>query len=624
MVQATSSAHGKLDKSDPNVVDNLWRLKKYVEKEFGCYISFSMLMNNTEYLQNVLKKADSSSSAQLRKLSQSAKKFVHDARVSEQPRRVERIKKRSQLPVLHERAKQSDLNWSQKRSLWVAYGVAAISVLCALVIGFYSLRPASHGPAEVVAEAPQVRSPDQQPALATNSSSEPVNKATAEPEVTHQSQLESANALPLNELDEQSLPVKELFSLAGSNTVGEKLGPALVRAWLGQKYGNSIELSSESEGEHSLISGETSNERVHISLEAKGSSSAFKSILSGAAQVGMASRRIKASENEKLMPSFGDLTSQNNEHIIALDGLAVITHPQNSVRQLTMGQLAKVFSGEVTHWRQLGGDPDLGRIQVYVRAEGSGTRDTFVGLVLKPGRLKFDPEAIAIESSSELSDTVAREPAAIGFIGLPYIGRSQAMAIASTADTLPVYPTKFTVSTEDYPLARRLYFYSTDDNDPVVSEFIDFTLSEQGQKVVREIGLVSQIITASRIDPKIEYPDRYNDLVKMAQRLSLNFRFNSGDAQLDNKGVYDLNRLTKYMEEHENKRVILVGFSDSTGEADANLVLSERRAYAIEHLLSMRGVPVMNVMGMGESVPVSSNVIETGRNKNRRVEIWVI
>ena len=119
-------------------------------------------------------------------------------------------------------------------------------------------------------------------------------------------------------------------------------------------------------------------------------------------------------------------------------------------------------------------------------------------------------------------------------------------------------------------------------------------------------------------------PNKYNHYTKIAKRLSLNFRFNYGNKDLDNKGKRDLQRLISFMEKNEGRRLVLMGFSDSIGAKLKNIQLSLTRAQSVERELVARGIPVMAVEGLGEAIPVANNETEAGRERNRRVEVWLL
>ena len=113
--------------------------------------------------------------------------------------------------------------------------------------------------------------------------------------------------------------------------------------------------------------------------------------------------------------------------MIAIDGLAIILHPQNPLNQLDTEQLAQIFSGEISTWEELGGVG--GAIHLYARDDQSGTYDTFKELVLSRRGKTLVSAAKRFESSEQLSDAVSQDPQGIGFIGLPYVRQAKAVAI---------------------------------------------------------------------------------------------------------------------------------------------------------------------------------------------------
>jgi len=422
-----------------------------------------------------------------------------------------------------------------------------------------------------------------------------------------------------------SLPSKDaqlLFRMHGSNTIGEKLGPALLEAFFKEQGITKFHWQvGQSKVERTLqfIDGDSVKA---VQLHAHGSGTAFKDMMSGAADVGMASRRIKERELTASKNALGDLSRVGSEHIIGLDGLAIIVNQNSPYKSMSMQTLAKIYSGEVTKWEQLG--LGTGDILVVARDKNSGTWDTFNKLVLKKAKKEITTTAKRLESSSELSLMVSQNERAIGFIGLNYIGHNKALAITEGKGTTPIIPTKFTISTEDYALSRRLYLYTPTSANALVKDFAQFAISEQGQELVDNVGLISQNIALQKVYATKGAPKTYNNYVNNGQRLSLNFRFNHGNGQLDNKGQRDMLRLVDFIEQNPGRRIVLMGFSDSSGAQSANRQLSYKRAKSVEKELTSRGIPVMAIEAYGELLPVANNNTSAGRERNRRVEVWVI
>ena len=411
-----------------------------------------------------------------------------------------------------------------------------------------------------------------------------------------------------------------LFRMHGSNTVGAALGPALAKHYLRKELGaGNVHYRPDSVPRQGWIVGELPDGRGEVAIEihAHGSSTAFRDLRAGLADVGMASRPIKAKEVTALKP-LGSFTGPQAEYVIGLDGIAVIVPRNNRIKSLTVAQLAAVFSGRIRSWRELG--INMGRIAVYARDDNSGTYDTFKHLVLGK-KLKLTGSARRYESNAELSDDVSRDPQAIGFVGLPYIRNSRAVTIAVTKGAAR-YPSVFNVATEDYALSRRLFMYAaprTQNRD--VEKFLAFALSDSGQKVVRQTGFVSQNIEALDMQVSKVYPREYRDFVKNARRLSVNFRFKKGSLELDSRAYRDLERVAKYIQQHpEVNELMLFGFSEDASIPIHNISLSEARADKVENELRKRGITVHHIRGYGAYGSVADN---KEKEKNRRVEVWV-
>jgi phosphate transport system substrate-binding protein len=404
----------------------------------------------------------------------------------------------------------------------------------------------------------------------------------------------------------------------GSNTVGSKLGPALVKKWLHSK--GYTELSEEHEStEHFISASNGSGKSLTVEFDSKGSSTGFRALAGGEADIGMSSRTIKRSEVAKLQ-KLGHCDSSKCEYVIGLDGIAIIVNPANPLNDLSKAQLKRVFSGEVTDWSEIGGS--AGAIKVYSLDSLSGTYDTFKSLVLGKGT-PLVAGAVRNASHEFIAEAVASDANAIGFVGLPFINDAKAVAVAD-GEAHAFKPGRFTVATEDYVLARRLFMYLPEMSaSPLAREFIEFAVSDGGQSVVGEVGFVSQEIIAGDIELDETMPKEYRELAAGAHRLSLNFRFLPASVDLDNKAQRDVKRLKAYLAEHKG-RLMLFGFADSSESLPIKaLQLSVSRADRVADLLANEGMSAMRVRGYGSAVPVASNATEAGRHKNRRVEVWV-
>jgi phosphate transport system substrate-binding protein len=412
-----------------------------------------------------------------------------------------------------------------------------------------------------------------------------------------------------------------IVRLHGSNTIGAELAPALAEAFLQRRTGTKTIVRRRT-GDDEMRVEAHDGDRVLEAVEvyAHGSATAFEDLAAGRCDVGMSSRRIKDDEVTRL-EKLGNMASAASEHVIALDGIAVIVNPANPVSALTRAQIGDVFSGKIRSWSDAGGASDP--IDVYARDDKSGTYDTFKNLALG-GRPLVDG-AKRFEASDQLSDAVAADRRGIGFIGLRYI-RDAKPVMVKDAGSVPLLPSPMTVSTEDYPLARRLYLYLPLGAPVAAHDFVDFSLSEDGQRVVQSAGFVDLRPSCDANAPRCtSCSAEYKSAIRGACRLSVDFRFDGGSTQLDTRALRDLQRLVTLMGLPENaaRAVVLLGYSDGRGPRGDNMSLSQQRAEIVAGQLRARGLHTGAVLGLGPDMPVADDTTEDGRQRNSRVEVWL-
>jgi len=419
-----------------------------------------------------------------------------------------------------------------------------------------------------------------------------------------------------------------ILTIHGSNTLGAALLPSLAEAFLKNLGAQKVmQQSGNSEVEKTLIAelpGKT--QPVVIEIEAHGSSTGFSGLDNGNADIAASSRPVKQDEAERLARrGMGIMTSQQCETVIALDGVAVIVHPENPISRLEVETVARIFSGEVKRWEEL----ELGHegyISVYARDQKSGTFDTFQSLLLGKTRV-LNNWAVRFEDSVMLYESVMSDPQAIGFIGLPYIRQAKVLAI-SEPGARAFRPNYLSVKSEDYALSRRLFLYKAEQSsNPYADAFIAFSRSDEGQRLVRQANLIDlslgvDIPQLAKNSP--EGSQKYQSLVRNAEFV-VTVRFNPNDETLDNRALDDLGRFLKLMSLPENRQrqVILAGHTDTSGDEQENLVLSKMRAEVVAKQLANQGISSIVAEGFGVEIPVASNESPKGRQKNRRVEIYL-
>jgi phosphate transport system substrate-binding protein len=419
-------------------------------------------------------------------------------------------------------------------------------------------------------------------------------------------------------------PAEVILRLHGSITIGETLLPALVEAFLKQQGVTGIEKFVGEEVGATRIQGTFAgvSQKV-IEIVPENTGGALSDLATKKCDIALASRQINAEEIDRLRQAgCGDMTSAACEHIIALDALAIIVQPSNPISELSKDQLARIFTGQITEWAQVNGSA-AGKIAVFAPPETSDSSEAFRSLVL--GGTIGTENTHGIHNSVEVADDVCKSTGAIGYIELPSIGSAKAVAVSSGAAP-PLLPNHFEIATEDYSLSQRLFLYTAiNPQNAWISKLVDFALSKAGQEVVEKTGFVSLRPHTGKAIIPVDAPDDYRRLAKDAERIDLNFRFRTASSQLDNKAIIDVDRIADLLNKPLNRGryILLFGFADSTGTSGLNLSLSKARAETVAQQLRQLRISPALVTGFGQELPVDSNDTVEGREKNRRVEVWL-
>ncbi|MCU0285325.1 MAG: phosphate ABC transporter substrate-binding protein [Acidobacteria bacterium] len=228
---------------------------------------------------------------------------------------------------------------------------------------------------------------------------------------------------------------------------------------------------------------------MSIAVTGGGSGTGIASLINNTCDIAEVSREMKEEEIQ-MARSKG---FQPHEIKVALDGLAVVVNPANPVSQLTMDELAAIFTGTINNWKDIGGND--AKIVILSREVNSGTHVYFKEHVLRKGNAKgteeFAPEALLLSSSQAISDEVAQNPSAIGYYGMGYItAQAKTLKIAKDKNSEYVDPTLQNIVNNLYPISRPLLMYTRGTPAGAVKEFLDFILSPDGQAIVEKLDFV--------------------------------------------------------------------------------------------------------------------------------------
>lgn len=212
------------------------------------------------------------------------------------------------------------------------------------------------------------------------------------------------------------------------------------------------------------------NKGVTVNLNLTGSGTGIQEASDGKCDIGNSSRKLKDEEAEKL-----DAT------VVGLDGIALVVNPVNKLEDISLEDLAKVYSGEITNWKELGGDDKA--IVVIGREDGSGTRDGFESIVMGDKEPKYAQE---LESTGSVINAVATTDGAIGYASLANVDETvKALKVGG------VEATEENVKSGTYEVQRPFICATLKGSDnKLVKAYLDFILSEEGQALVLAQGAV--------------------------------------------------------------------------------------------------------------------------------------
>jgi len=243
--------------------------------------------------------------------------------------------------------------------------------------------------------------------------------------------------------------------IKGSDTLGAKLVPTLAEEYRAKNPGVSFEIAAE------------------------GSSTGIAAVTDKTAQIGMSSRRAKATEMS-LATSKGVTLKPT---IVAHDGICIIVSTASPIAKLSKRQVEQIFAGDITDWSAVGGNP--GKISIYTRNTASGTYSDFKDLAMNKRDYASSSQKMA--GNEQIAAEVAKNPSGIGYVGLEFMNAAGVKALPIDG----VAPSKETVLKHTYPYARPTFYYTNGEPSGEAAKFLAFTIGDEGQKIVEKLGMVS-------------------------------------------------------------------------------------------------------------------------------------
>jgi phosphate transport system substrate-binding protein len=408
-----------------------------------------------------------------------------------------------------------------------------------------------------------------------------------------------------------------LLRLAGSSAFASSLVPKLAEAFLTAQGNVSVAADPGAAGD-TRITSLHAGEPESISVAPRDPAAWLGAMQAGQIDAALSTDQVSPQDIEAIRKTAG-ATTPFSEHAIAVEAASVIVNPANTIATLTLHQLRGVLDGSIRSWAGLGATTDS-PIHLILPADGSADRLS----TLVPGVHSLPPDARRV---GDVAAAVANDPDAVALTHPIMAGEDRTIAI--DAGISAVAPTAAAIVHGNYPLARKMYLYTPANGaSPTADRFVSFALSDAGQSIVSSAGLVPVAFTQTtpQVPPAAATPrDQYNQLLASATRLDADLHFETNSNKLDLHSARAVDRISNFMFSYHNppNHLVVVGFADNQGTPEANLALSLNRANAVAALFKQRGLPPGLVINLGSDLPIADNGTESGREKNRRVEVFL-
>ena len=253
----------------------------------------------------------------------------------------------------------------------------------------------------------------------------------------------------------------ETMVIKGSDTLGAKLVPQLAEAY------------------------KAAHPDTQFSIAAEGSTTGIAAVIDSACDIGMSSRRAKATEDSAAAAKGVTLKPTT----VCYDAIVVIVNESNPIKSLSKEQVEKIFTGDVTDWSAIvdvanAKRPKPGTISIYTRNTSSGTYSDFKDMAMSKRDYARTSQKLA--GNEQITSEVAKNPNGIGYVGIAYVKAPGIKALSIDGRS----PSSTAVKGNNYAYGRQCFYYTNGKPSDKSKSFIDFTLSPEGQKIAEQVGFI--------------------------------------------------------------------------------------------------------------------------------------
>ncbi|UWR57989.1 phosphate ABC transporter substrate-binding/OmpA family protein [Phaeobacter inhibens] len=436
------------------------------------------------------------------------------------------------------------------------------------------------------------------------------------------------------------------ISLSGSSTMAEVLLPALIEGFaLRNGFQTRRDPMPDNNFDYVLLR-DPGRVAARFSFFVSNTDEGFADLLANEADIVMALREIRSAERERAREAgMGDMTGAQRSRVLALDAMVPVVAPGNPVRSISVADLARVLSGDLSNWSELGG-PNA-PISLHLPVAGSGLAQAISDRLETPNIAALGTRLRRHDRGSTLVRVVATDPFALGLASFAETSTARVLTLRGACG-FSLRANRRSIKTEDYPLTAPMFLYLPSRRLPKLArDFLSYVRGPGAQIVIRRAGFVDQAperismnvqgdrlanaITAAGSEVPLEELQRLVSRLDGLQRLTTSFRFEPGSTRPDAQSRSNITQLARSLEAgaYDARELVFVGFSDGDGPASGNRAIAMKRAEAVRDAVIAAAETAnlerteIEIAAFGEALPMACEDQRWGRQVNRRVEVWV-
>ncbi len=452
-------------------------------------------------------------------------------------------------------------------------------------------------------------------------------------------------------LDEAPAPSAEpdaadiaTVAMSGADIIVERLLPDVLDYYSRNLAAELTRGGSDNDGWRYTLR-PTEGEPTEIFALSDGSERGIADLIAGRTDLALVSRPMTEGEAQQLVPEgLKALRAAGLESVLATDGLVVVADPSVGVTEIELEDVARVFAGDIRNWRDLGG-PDV-PITPFAREAGSGTRDAFNDLIMRPYGREISERVIGVDNDKGIADAIIAFPGSIGVTSYYNSAGARTLALREPCG-LVAEPDPFAMQTGRYPLTRYLYAYRAPGRaSDFADRLVEYMRSQAGQEALDEMGYIGQRITSEGLEQHrarlaLAMNARQSDALLAplrdmvetlitAERLSPTVR-PDGPRGADVLADEHVARLAREIAagSYDGREILFVGFTDDAAEEplaaiSESRIAAERVMAAVAKAADVaenRNV-ALKAFGYGTLSPLACSGTPIGSDINRRVEVW--